>query len=373
MFEKYGLKEPNFRIDPKRNPDVFYGKEDLAESLVTVVRRSLMVGRSSKAVFYGEIGVGKTQLLQHLAFKLKEEVVPVYIECPAFHRRTSYITGLHSVIMSFIGLTRVRQLLGHLVGTLTTEPVDLKVDNPELERIIREGWRKGQDVMWKFISGGRLTSAEMKVIGSVHPQISEDDAVDVLNILAELIEKVEGKKLLLLIDEFENTNVLRGDALSMFVEAVRKLADGGNSISVVFAATCRSLEELRVLNNPTVKSRIGLSNYIEIEEYSETELRDLIGKVTRYKRAENFDVKRAISAAARSVSETLSEEVYPFTVEAVDELVDGLKLLRDDGIIPVLRPRETLDIMDGALAVAMERNRPVIDSAAVREALKPLG
>lgn len=369
--EKFGMREPNFQIEPSKDSQVFFGKEELANRLVESIKRRLMVGRTVKAVFYGDLGVGKTQLLHHLAYRLGENVHPIYIKCPAFHRRTTYVSGLHSVIASKLGFDFIFQLIGRAIGGLMTEPVGLSLRNRELERVIREGWVRDRDALRKFLGGARLTASEMKAIGAIHPQISEDEAVGFLDAVAELVRRIHGKKLLLLIDEFENTNVLRGDPLTMFTEAIREMCEEGSTVDVIFAATHRSVEENRILSNPTVKSRIGHMNYFEIEEYTEDEMRDLVQKVIEYKRSPNFDVGAAISKLATKTDERLSIRWFPFTEEAVNELIEGLKLLKDDGIIPALKPREALNIMDTALAIAVENKKDFIDSAAVRDAVKP--
>ena len=369
--ERYGLREENFQIKPEKDRSVFYGKEELANSLVDQIRRKLIVGRTVKAVFYGDLGVGKTQLLNYLAFRLGDAVLPVYVKCPAFHRRTTYVAGLHSVIFSKLGLDYVFSLLGRAIGGLGMEPMGFELKNRELERVVREGWARDQKVLRKFLGGAKLTASEMRSVGAIHQQLSEDEAVEILDVVADLTDKIYGKKLLLLIDEFENTGVLRGDPMVMFTEAIREMCEESSRINVIFAATIRSLEENRVLSNASVKSRIGHLNYYEIGEYTEEELKSLIKKVIEYKRSPDFDVNQAISKVSSTVNEKLGPEWFPFTLEAVKEIIEGLKLLKDDGIIPALRPREALDLMDRALSIAVEKGKDVIDSEVVKAAVKP--
>jgi Cdc6-like AAA superfamily ATPase len=368
---KYGLREENFQIQPDRDRSVFYGKENLASSIVNDLKRKLLVGRPVKAVLYGDIGVGKTQLLRYISFQLANEVYSVYIKCPAYHRRTSYVAGFHSVVFSELGSDFIFELLGKAIGGLAAQPLGIPLRKRELERVIRNGWTGDRNALRKFLSGAVLTSSEMRSIGAIRQQLNEDEAVEVLNMISELTEKVTGKKLLLLVDEFENTNVLRGDPMTMFTEAIREIVEESNRVNVLFAATVRSIEENRILNNPSIRSRIGHLNYHEIGEYTEEEIRSLIGSVIRYKRSPDFDVGRAISKLSAATKERLDIQWFPFTVEAIDELVEGLKLLRDDGIIPLLRPRETLELMDRSLSIAVEMKSDVIDSEAVRSAIGP--
>lgn len=366
---KFGLKEPNFQIRPGRD-HVFFGKEDMADRLVDEIKRKLSLQRSVKAVIFGDLGVGKTQLLNFISFRLGGVVHPIYVKCPAFHRRTTFVSGLYSILVSEFGLDRLVSMIGRSFGGLSGEPLDLQLKSRELERVIREGLMRNPKILRKYLGGGKLTSSEADSLGIIQQQLSEDWAVAILDVAAEMIEKTEKKKLLLLIDEFENTNALRGDSMTMFTEAIREMCEESSRINVVFAATVRSIEENRILSNASILSRIGHLNYYEIGEYSEEELRTLIEKVVGYKRLANFNVKRAISDISPSVSERVDERFFPFTLEAVDEIIECLKLMKDDGIIPALRPRETLELMDRALSAALEEGRPVIDTEAVKAAVK---
>lgn len=111
-------------------------------------------------------------------------------------------------------------------------------------------------------------------------------------------------------------------------------------------------------------------NYYEIGEYSEGKLRALIEKVVEYKRLKDFDVSKAVSGIRSAVGERLNDRLFPFISEAVDEIIESLKLMKDGGIILALRPRETLELIDRALSVTLEERKPVIDTQAVKAAVK---
>lgn len=368
--ERLGLRELNFQIRPDRDREVFFGKEEIANRLVDQIRRRLVLGRSIKMVVHGDLGVGKTQLLNHISYRLREWVYPVYVKCPAFHRRTTFVGGLYGIIIAELGLDRMLGLIGRVFGGLSAEPLRIQLRSSELERVIREGLMRNPKILRKYLGGGKLTPSDADALGLIQQQLSEDWAVALLEAVGDLIERTEGRKLMLLIDEFENTGVLRGDAMTMFTEAIREMCEESSRINVIFAATVRSIEENRILSNASILSRIGHLNYYEIGEYSEGELKALIEKVVEYKRLKDFDVNKAVSGIRSAVGERLNDRLFPFTSEAVDEIIESLKLMKDDGIIPALRPRETLELMDRALSVTLEEGKPVIDTQAVKAAVK---
>jgi len=177
------------------------------------------------------------------------------------------------------------------------------------------------------------------------------NAVAILNALSILNIHFKRKPLLFLIDEFENAMHISGDARVSFTEAMRSLVDEGSQASVIFALTARALAEMpSSISDEPVKRRIGLTNYVMFREYNESELEQFVHQVIDYRRDKQFNVKNALSSLKSA--ETVTEKTYPFSQDAIEEIVKSVVLFKEQGRIEAVRPKEALEIMDKALRVA---------------------
>lgn len=129
---RFGLRELNFQIRPDRDREVFFGKEEIANRLVDQIRRGLVLGGSIKMVIHGDLGVGKTQPLNHISYSLREWVYSVYVKCPTFHRRTTFLRGLYGIIIAELGLDRMLGLIGRVFEGLSAEPLRIQLRSSEL-------------------------------------------------------------------------------------------------------------------------------------------------------------------------------------------------------------------------------------------------
>jgi Cdc6-like AAA superfamily ATPase len=369
----YGLKTSYFSLDPSKDYEVFFVREKEAEEFLSLVRRTINTGRIPRFVIYGVFGIGKTHFLRYTAWKLRDVAKSIYVECPPCHRRSKF-ADFYSVIMRSIGRGYFLELLKKSVEELRSRGEQLSEAlgiNQDLASVIENTLNVDDYSLWLYFSGMKLSSKEARSIGVAHPQIDEDEAVSILNMVASLVKKFEGKQLMLLIDEAELLIRLSGDALNMFTEAIRGLTDERSKVGLIFAVTGRGLDHLpSVLTDNSVKRRIGISNYIPFEEYSESDLREFILSAISYRRIEGFDVSQKLSSI--STKEHLTEKTYPFTEEAVEHIIRVIATLYKDGKIDAIRPKEALMIMDDSLAIALEDGCSVIDSSVVKRACKAL-
>ena len=372
----YGLKTGYFTLNPKEEYRVFFVRKEEADKFIDYIRGIIASGRVPKAVIYGVFGLGKTHFLHYVLYKLGDVSSSVYVETPPCHRRTKF-TELYGSVLRRMGGRYVLGLLDRAIDTLQSEGKSLdeylKLD-PDLAYTIEEAVRgKEQHTLWRYLSGAKLRSAEVQSIGAMTNQLNEDEAVSFLNAVALLIKAFEGKQLMLLVDEIENTNDIGGDSLSMFREAIRGLVDESSRVGTVFAATGRAMEGLPIcITDESVRRRIGFPNYMYFEEYTVDNLAQFIYEVIRYRRREDFDVKVTVKKAKEIAAEGVTERSYPFTEGGIGKIIETVVALRDVGKIPAVRPPEALSIMDRALVIATERNAPLITSEVVDEVCKTL-
>jgi len=369
----YGLKKDYLTPNPREEAIAFVGpRRTIADSFVEHISRITRSGRVPKAVLWGAFGTGKTHFVHYVGMRLKDTAKVIYVECPPCHRRTKF-SELHSAIMRKIGREYALGLMEQTIreanrtGKPLAEALGLDQD---MAAVIRGGFGSDRTTLWRYLSGEKLGSREVRLIDAITPQIHEDDAVAIINSIAKLVRVFEKKQLLLLIDEFENTHALLGDSLMMFIGAIRGLVDEGSDAGVVFIASVRSMDEMPfIIVEDPVRRRIGLTNFIYYEEYAREELEQLIYQLLEFRREEGFKFDQALKETTGKVSETFNEKTYPFTEKAIALAIDKVFELRELGKIPSIRPKESLDLLDYALSLGAQEKVPILTSKFVDDAL----
>jgi Cdc6-like AAA superfamily ATPase len=369
----YGLEKAYLTPNPRAEARAFVGpRRATADSFVEHVSRIIKIGRVPKAVLWGAFGTGKTHFGYYVGLKLAEIARVVYVECPPCHRRTKY-SDLHAAIMRKIGREYALGLFEQTIreanrtGKPLAEALGLDQD---LTAVIRGGFGSDRTTLWRYLSGERLGSREVRLIDAISPQIREDDAVAIVNSIAKLVRSQESKQLFIMIDEFENTHALLGDSLMMFIGAVRGLVDESSEVGVVFIASVRSLDEMPfIIVEDPVRRRIGLTNFMEYKEYTRKELEELIHQLIEFRRVKGFSLDQVLKEDIGNINENITAKTYPFTQEAIILAIDKVFELRESGDIPSIRPKESLDLLDYALATGVEDETAVLGSEFVEQAL----
>jgi Cdc6-like AAA superfamily ATPase len=356
----YGLKQNYFLINPKKEYEIFFAREAEFQKFYEDLVGTIDSGRVPRYVVFGLFGVGKTHFLLHLKYMLANSVDAIYVETPASHRRTSFVE-FYRAIISALGRTAVTELLTDGLKK-PAKMVELGLSEDLVHVTSNAVKEKKSFVLWKFISGEKLKGAEAEMLEAVRPELSADDAVALLNAIAVLRERANKKPLLLLVDEFETTMNIGGDAKMTFTESMRSLVDEGSKVGMVIALTARAMSEMPApIYEDSVRRRIGVTNYIPFQEYDGEELETFMRQVIRYRREASFDAKKVPA----QTNETVNVATYPFSEEALREIANSVILFREQGKIEAVRPREALEIMDKALRLAIVKKLPFIGKDAI--------
>ena len=366
-MESLALKE-DLGFDPQEDGGVFLGpKKKAANLIVDDIRQTVNAGRFPKKVILGVFGIGKTHFINYAMNKLSDVIYPILVETPPTHKRSRF-TDLYSV---FLRKVAKDQVLDILFESLKTKSKVL-AGQPELRRVIEE--TKNDDshkfVLWKFLSGSKLTGRELRELDFGHPQILEDEAVWVLNVLGDGIMRTHGKPLIIFFDEFENTFAVQGDSYSMFYEAIRGMVDEGARLGVVFVASGRQIGDYptMIMEEP-VKRRIGFNNFVNFTEYTKDDLLQFAQEAIVYRRKADSKIQEMIKDI--KTTEQVSSQTYPFTREAILALVDLVDEMRKDGKIPSRRPGDLTGLMNAcAQEFLSNKGSGVIDSAFIKNVLK---
>jgi len=352
----YGLKLDYFVINPKKEYQIFFAREEEFNRFLTDLKATMDSGRVPRYVVFGLFGVGKTQFLLHLKHELSSKAECVYVETPSCHRRTRFVEFYRAIVMALGRQTVIDMLAKGIQSVQQNRKSALEIGlSEDLANIISTALANNQEfTLWRWLVGQKLSASDAASLEAVRQELADEDAVTILNSLAVLNVRLNRKPLLLLIDEFETTMYISGDAMVSFTEAMRSLVDEGSQVGAVFALTARALAEMpSAISREPVVRRIGITNYIQFREYNESELEQFIHQVIAYRRDENFNVRNAV--ASIKSTEAVTEKTYPFSREAIEEIIKSVVLFKEQGKIEAVRPKEALEIMDKALRMATEK------------------
>lgn len=364
-MESIALKE-SLAINPQTDGSIFLGpKKEPANRIIEDIRRIVKTGRLPKKVVIGVFGIGKTHFVHYAMNRLQDAIYPVYVEVPPTHRRSRF-TDVYNVVLRRFGKDQVMDLLIDCIKVRSR----VLSSEPELTRIIA---RSSNDplrfLLWKFLSGSKLTSRELRQMDMGHPMIYEDEAVWVLNTIGDAILRRENKPLVIFFDEFENTAAIQGDSFNMFAEAVRGMVDESSKIGVIFVASGREVADFpAIITEPPVKRRIGVENYINFTEYTQEELVQFMEEVILYRRESEISVEKLIDAS--KTTEEINGRTFPFTSKALELISKTIYDLRLNGSLPSLRPSDALNFMNACVQELLAtHNVKIVDSSFAKSVL----
>lgn len=356
-MENIALKE-NLAIDPQKDGSIFLGpKKEAVNRIIEDIRQTVVVGRLPKKVVVGVFGIGKTHFIHYAMNKLTDLIHPIFVEVPPTHRRSRF-TDVYSVVLRRLGKDLVMNFLTDCI--ISESPV--MANEPELSRIVIKSLKDSQSfVLWKFLSGSKLTSRELRELDIGHATIYEDEAVWVLNLIGDAIQRREKKPLVVFFDEFENTAAIQGDSFIMFTEAIRGMVDESSKIGAVFVASGREVADYpATITDEPVKRRIGIHNYITFREYTKEELVQFMKEVLAYKRRSGVNIKKLVESS--KTTEEIDSVTFPFTRQALELIVQTIYNLRMDGQLPSMRPSDALNFMNVCVQDLLAvNNQKIID------------
>jgi Cdc6-like AAA superfamily ATPase len=357
-MESIALKE-SLAIDPQTDSSIFLGpKKEAVGRIIEDMRQTVSVGRLPKKVIVGVFGIGKTHFIHYAMNKLGDVIYPVYVEVPPTHRRSRF-TDVYNVVLRRFGKDQVIDLLVDCVKAKSR----VLSNEPELSRIIAKSAGDSLSfLLWKFLSGSKLTSSELRALDIGHPTIYEDEAVWVLNLIGDAILRREHKPLVIFFDEFENTLAIQGDSFNMFTEAIRGMVDESSNLGAIFVASGREVADYpATITDEPVKRRIGAHNYITFKDYTKDELVQFMEEVLVYRRHSEVSIKKLIESA--KTTEEINGRTFPFTREALELIAQTIYDLRVQGKLPSLRPSDTLNFMNACVQELLATaNMRIIDS-----------
>ena len=117
VAEWFGLKRPNFILDPNKDADFYAPRTGVdIPKLIEGIQVNLVTERPPKRFFWGIYGGGKTHTLFHISRQLEKllDIYPVYVECPSVPKKSTFIHLYHDGIMASMGQDFVLEMFKDL-------------------------------------------------------------------------------------------------------------------------------------------------------------------------------------------------------------------------------------------------------------------
>jgi len=372
LREWFGFNQEEYCVDQHKANFVAFNK-DLAKNLLRRAERSLITARGIKLVLLHKRGDGKTHMANYVANVLSERglVKKVYLANPAMSRGSKYLQ-LHKAIMKAY---RDNGIIPRIFSKALSEPESRKefTDFSNLLNacVAYQDEKASETEFIRFLSGDKLTLSMMEKL-NVTGILDTSDALKLLRIIADLFWNIEGKMLMIVLDEVDNLKEATLGARD-FKEAFRQIAEISKlSIIFIFNVATKDQLSIEVLPSPLkdtgVVTRIGSRNYmIAPEAMRITELRSFVAEVNAHLRGKNFE--NALAKAIKEYGkEQIDADLFPFTnngFKAFERKIQ--KFLSENEKGRALLPRSVLFYINDCCAEAALLNKTAIDEIVIEE------
>lgn len=343
----YGLSRQSFQLDPEYDSVIFAGRNDVKKKIQGRIKRGLATNTSVHTFIYGDYGSGKTHTL-HFFHKYVEaqhgvDILPVFVAQPQIDARSTP-SNLYRSIITAISPSEIFDLFSHIYDSHQDEiqqhpelyrriaMLQEHVGNRDLTYVIYKYIisRPAEDyTVMKWMSGVKCTQKEKQTLGVISDNSDPSIAIRTLLSIFRLFNRYQKKYILLLIDELETLRVLTTKKQVDFENFFRQLVSEQQGIATILAqAVEQSLEDglPMFLGHSPVGSRIGYpQNYIWLRPFEDPDdAMNFIKDLLRQLRPPDLDLSPLIESAKKETDETITEEYFPFTYEALENLITYL-------------------------------------------------
>lgn len=328
-----------------------------------------------KMLIYGDWGVGKTHLLYHIQYWLKQNetdypVAPLIIEIGDLTK----VSRFDEVVRPFLdrlGLDALIKLVHDYRGikpnvtqALRDAGVSAQVADAFSKLLLASpGSSPPQAVVMAFdYLKGRNIGKGAAATGLSEPLSQSQDLFDVLKAVGEMYLAVNKLRLLFVADEAAKLEDVSQDiATEQHWLNVNKLifADENRSFGFIYTISARRSGDLpNVLFEIQIRNRLG-DNIFELKNLATNDVQTFLKKLI-----ENFVDKSKVEAlvAANTIPPADYEwDAYPFTVSAKAEFVDYFNRTQEAS-----KPRDISKKLDAVAFVAGKQGKRLIDEDCLR-------
>ena len=368
--DSFGLTRENFILDPIEDYSCFARRDintrDIAENLDIDV----VTGLAPKRLLWGPYGGGKTHALMRIVHELGQlaDVHCARIECPDLTKKARFHDLYREGIMRGLGQDFVLGLMQEV-----TEEVGFR--RPEALRVELRKWFHDEEVakaaerlydpnfdrlkLWRWLSGVAVSRSDLDQLGQTQDLTQTEAArlAGMVVMVGRLLRALRKKTLVLILDEMERLRSIGTETMITFMSGFTRLVDPNQTwVCVLVGSSAQAQAEMvDIFSGGPVQSRLGPDAYMEIDALTDPEVNTFIKGIIAYLRKPDLDVTAAV-ANADAQGEDMEEDLFPFTVDAVDAIKSRTQMLT---------PRDITIQMTRALGRAHRRSLSTITSTCV--------
>jgi hypothetical protein len=366
----FGLARPNFILDPAEDWACFARRDINVSAIVEGLQIDLVTRLAPKRLLWGPYGGGKTHTLYRTLNELGKltAIQPVRVECPDLGKRSVFndlyrdgimpvlgedtVVGLFERAIEQVPVARRDEYLRRLRDFLGDEPLSKAVAqlmNPNFERLR----------LWAWLSGIPLSRGELNDLGQTQDLDSAEPArlAEMVILIGRVMKRVDGKTLVLCLDEMERMKAVGPDSIATFVTGFTRLMDPNQrDVAVLLGCSAALFDEMPDIfaRNGPVVSRLGSQATIEVPHIPDPDVDGFIRQVIAFVREANAPIAQLVATAKKATSEHVDQDFFPFSVEALQAMKS--RLSRD------MTPREITIAMTQAAGRAHLATRPCVTS-----------
>jgi hypothetical protein len=371
MADWFGLKagKTDFTVETEEDARLLFARATLDEQLNAILRKSFRTGNPPKFVLFGDWGVGKTHTLRHIEFVITStpdfKAQCVFIELPDITARAKFEVA-HAALLDALGLERVKGWVLQYQTKYQAKAKEQIQKHTQSEDIARAfltliGFGDSTRICWDWLRGVALSGADARAVGLPPLLEQSNQLVAVLRMLGRLSLDVDGKLLILMMDEAAKlSDIANGDAISHWRNAFKFLADRGTKdLGFIVSASFGDPDDMPpMLRDEQIRTRFGADHYILLGNFGAEDAmvfycglaQNWIDPAKRTELLSRYDSERD--------GETVSDDSFPFTQSGRAKFVDYA--CRTGGIT---NPRDLQANLDTVLNRAIDERRHILSSA----------
>jgi len=371
---RFGLSRSNFILNPLSDEDADFFADRTGVNVGKIIEDlqiDLATGLPPKRMLWGPYGGGKTHTLQHTMRRLSDltPIYPVYVECPDLSKRSAFLELYREGVMRGCGQDFIMHLFESIrekVGYAKPDEVIRKLKEALIDEelakavaILTNPTDKNKLILWTWFSGVPVPRGELTELSQTQDLTSAEPArlAHYVTIIGKLIQKIEDKTLILVLDEMDRIGFVGPDTIVQFRTAFTRLMDPNQKyISVLLGLSARNFPDLPDIfgGGGPIVSRIGRDAITEIPMLEDLDVEPFIKKIIGYIRNGAVNIDSLIEATKDTTNEEIVKDMFPFTKEAID----AIKV----GVGQEMTPREITLKMTRAAGKAHNYDRKVITS-----------
>ena len=331
MNEWFGLyaEHEDFSIETDADAKLFFARADLDDTLQSILRKAFRTNNPPKMVLYGDWGVGKTHTLRHMQYSIENEegfdATVVFVEMPDITSKSTFQV-VHGALLDALGVENAKRWATQFQADHPNDAREQIQDFTQsgdiaiaFANLLAMG--EGARIAWDWLRGLALTAADARLVGLPPSLTQSGHYVRVLQMLGKFSQEVDGKMLVLMVDEATKlTDVTNADAVNHWINAFKVLADPGNKeAGIIISGSWIDPDDSPVpLQDQQVSGRFGESHYIRLHNLDQEDTSEFMSDLLQQWCDPEARDERMSEYADQADGEEISVETYPFTRPGFD-------------------------------------------------------